>query len=479
MDGTTQRQDRAPEELRPHDAQRLTRLAQAALALVDAQDVGALITVVAEQGLAALGCAGGSVAVPDPDDPSVLVSHVTSSYGEQVQADYVRLSVDDALPVCVAARERRTVLLPDGAASAAFSPGMAAVNEATGSVAWASVPLVAGDRLLGVLTAGWERPQGFAADQVALLHAFAAQCAQALARVEALAERRSAAAAVARMSESLQRSLLTEVPQPDHLQLVSRYVPAAEQAQVGGDWYDAFMVGDGSMNLVVGDVSGHDRQAAVAMAQVRNVLRGVAHALVEPPAAVLSALDRAMHDLAVGALATAVLARVEQGPAEAERGERVLRWSNAGHPPPLLIEPGGRARLLVDGTGTAGVGPDLLLGMASGVERHDHVRTLVPGATVVLYTDGLVERRGEDLDVSLERLRRAGERLGGLDLNELCDALLRESGVAGGERAEDDVAVLALRAHREDTSRPAAAGPRVLPADLRRRREEDGGDDGA
>ena len=460
------------DELRPRAAERLTRLAQAALALLDAEDVGGLITVVAEQGLAALGCSGGSVAVPDPDDPSVLVSHVTASHGAQVQADHVRLRVDDTLPLCVAARERRTVLLPDERASTAFSPGMAAVNEATGSVAWASVPLVAADRLLGVLTAGWEDAQGFAADEVALLHAFAAQCAQALARVEALAERRSAAAAVARMSESLQRSLLTEVPQPDHLQLVSRYVPAAEQAQVGGDWYDAFVVGDGSMNLVVGDVSGHDRQAAVAMAQVRGVLRGVAHALVAPPAAVLSALDRAMHDLAVGTLATAVLARVEQkgagGAAPVRPGERLLCWSNAGHPPPLLIEPGGRAELLVDGTATVGVGPDLLLGLASEVERSDHVRTLVPGATVVLYTDGLVERRGEDLDVSLERLRRAGERLGGLDLDELCDALLRESGLVDGGRGEDDVAILALRAHPEDAPRPAVAGPRVL----RRRREQ-------
>ena len=468
MEETGDREDHLEDESQPLAARLLTRLSRAALALLDAEDVGGLVTVIAEQGLTALGCAGGSVALPDPEDPSALVFHVTSSYGPQVQADYVRLPVDHPLPPCAAARERCTVLLPDERASLAYSPLMAAAIRATGSIAWASVPLVAGDRLLGVLTAGWEQPQAFGADETALLHAFAAQCSQALVRVEALEGRRRAAGAVARMSEDLQRSLLTEVPQPDRLRLVSRYVPAAAQAQVGGDWYDAFVVGDGATSLVVGDVSGHDRQAAVAMAQVRGVLRGVAHALAAAPAAVLSALDAAMHDLAVGSLATAVLVRVEQDPERAARGERLLRWSNAGHPPPLLIEPGGRAELLVAGTGTEGVGPDLLLGLASRAERHDHVRTLVPGATVVLYTDGLVERRGEHLDVGLERLRRAGERLADLDLEDLCDALLAEAGLAGGRRGEDDVAVLALRAHPQGlgdgtgalAGRPIGAAPR-------------------
>ena len=242
------------------------------------------------------------------------------------------------------------------------------------------------------------------------------------------------------LAEELQRSLLTDLPRPEQLQITARYVPAADGAQIGGDWYDTFTVPDGSIRLVIGDVMGHDREAAVAMAQVRNVLRGITHALGDPPAAVLSALDRAMRDLAVGALTTAVLAEVEPDDVEpddveSQDGSHTLRWSSAGHPPPLVLGADGRAELLTRS-------PDLLLGLATGTDRHDHTVTLPPGATVVLYTDGLVERRGEDLDTGLERLRHTAEHLArrGLDLDGFCDALLTEL----GEDAEDDVALLAL-----------------------------------
>ena len=99
--------------------------------------------------------------------------------------------------------------------------------------------------------------------------------------------------------------------------------------QVGGDWYDAFQVSDGSTELVVGDVSGHDQEAAAVMAQVRNVLRKIAHRMVAP-AAVLTALDQAMRDLAVGSPVTAIIAKVEQTPSEAAAGLRTFRWFNAG-----------------------------------------------------------------------------------------------------------------------------------------------------
>jgi serine phosphatase RsbU (regulator of sigma subunit) len=250
----------------------------------------------------------------------------------------------------------------------------------------------------------------------------------------------------------LQRSLLTEPPEPDHLEVAVRYVPAASEAQVGGDWYDAFLLGDGRTALVIGDVTGHDRYAAAAMAQVRNVLRGVAHCRQETPAAVLSALDRALRDLAVDTLATAVLATVEQCPEEAERGVRRLRWSNAGHPPPLLIAPDGVVTVLERE-------PDLLLGLDPAAPRTDHVQELPPGATVLFYTDGLVERRGASLDAGLDWLVCAVGRWAQLPLEELCDRLLGE--LSGG--VEDDVALLAVRAHPDDRPRPAEAGEEWLP----------------
>jgi serine phosphatase RsbU (regulator of sigma subunit) len=283
--------------------------------------------------------------------------------------------------------------------------------------------------------------------------AFAAQCAQALDRIQTRQAEQAAHRRVRRLSETLQRSLLTDPPQPDHLQIAVRYLPAAKQAQIGGDWYDAFVLVDGSTTLVVGDVAGHDRNAAAAMAQVRNVLRGVAHTLREPPAAVLASLDRAMRDLQVGSLATAVLARIEQTAPDAERGVRVLRWSNAGHPPPLLLDVDGAATLLT-------TEPDLLLGLDPSTPRADHEHPVRPGATVLLFTDGLVERRGACLDEGLEWLRATAASHADLPLEQLCDALLAE--LLGG--LEDDVALLAIRAHPQDRPRPPEAGPEKLPA---------------
>jgi serine phosphatase RsbU (regulator of sigma subunit) len=335
---------------------------------------------------------------------------------------------------------------------ALFGPGVArdALYElAPGSVA--VLALRAHGRTLGLVTlfaaAGSDRPTDL---DLATAGEAAERAGLALDNARLYAQQRD-------LAEGLQRSLLTPPPQPDHLEIVVRYQPAAEQAQVGGDWYDAFMVADGTTTLVIGDVIGHDTAAAAAMGQVRGVLRGVAHSVDDSPAGVLSALDRAMFDLDVGSLATAVLAKIEQTVEDAARGVRVLRWSNAGHPPPLLIDTAGEG-----GAGTAtllaGI-PDLLLGLDARTARTDHEQVLRPGATVLLFTDGLVERRGASLDDGLEWLRTTAASLGGLPLEELCDALLE--GVA--ERLEDDVALLAVRAHPEGRPRPAEAGPERLP----------------
>jgi Stage II sporulation protein E (SpoIIE)/PAS fold len=264
-----------------------------------------------------------------------------------------------------------------------------------------------------------------------------------------------AAASSRSMSESLQRSLLTSPPQPDHLQIAVRYLPAAQDAQIGGDWYDAFLTQDGATCVSVGDVSGHDQQAAATMGQVRNLLRGIGYTLGDPPGVVLSALDRSLRDLGVGALATCVLATVEQDEHDAELGVRRLRWSSAGHLPPLVVHSDGSAELLVRE-------PDLLLGLDPTVHRGDHVTVLEAGDTLLLYTDGLVERRDAALDEGLAWLVGAAAGWAGEDLETLCDSLL--DAVRGAR--EDDVVVLAIRAHPQDRPRPVEAGPERLLADL-------------
>ena len=440
-------------------SRRLAALAEVALELASAETVEQLTDIVVDSGVAALGADGGAVGVLDITGTRLRLS-ITDSLGTEARRVYSDLPLHTALPATVAARTGKPVLLGNRTAGLAWSPEMAGVYETVGKEAWAAVPLYLGAVRLGSITVSWDSPQDFAAGDIALLNAFAAQCSSALDRLLRRQAERASAAAARQMSKALQVSLLTTPVQPDHLQITARYMAAARGVQVGGDWYDAFQVSDGSTQLVVGDVSGHDRDAAAAMAQVRNVLRGIAHRMVAPPAAVLTALDEAMRDLAVGSLVTAILAKVDQSPAEAAAGLRTLRWSNAGHPAPLLISPDGVAEVLARDV-------DLLLGVTPERPRRDHEQTLEPGSTVLLYTDGLVERRGSSLDEGTELLRRTASRLANaeLTLDQLCDTLLAELGGA----FDDDVALLAVRAHPEDRPRPPEAGPSVEPADLRGR----------
>jgi serine phosphatase RsbU (regulator of sigma subunit) len=407
---------------------------------------------VVEHGTTVLGARGGAIAVVDDEDPAVLRLDITEGLGATAQRTYRRLSLTDPMPVSIAARTRRAVVTHDAAESVALTPLMAQVIADTGCQAWFAVPLESGGRLVGSLVVGWAEPQEFGPAEHEVVVAFAAQAAQALDRVQTRVAERSALTALAGTVEALQRSLLSAPPEPDHLEVSVRYLPAARQAQVGGDWYDSFVLADGRTALVIGDVTGHDSIAAAAMAQVRNVLRGVAHSGGGTPAQVLTGLDRAMRDLAIGTLATAVLATVEQTDADAARGDRVLRWSNAGHPAPLLLRPDGTVEVLERR-------PDLLLGVDPDARRADHLQVLEPGSTVLLYTDGLIERPGVPLDEGEAWLAGLLHELRHLPLEELCDRVL---GALAG-RVDDDVALLAIRAHPEDRPRPAEAGPTVLP----------------
>ncbi len=314
------------------------------------------------------------------------------------------------------------------------------------------VPLLAGarhrgQRTLGALVLVWPTPRDTSdpADQ-ALWTALADYTAQTLARVVNATQRRAGA-------EQLQRSMLTALPEPDHLEIRARYVPAARGEEVGGDWYDAVLSPDGATTLVIGDVTGHDMAAAAQMGQLRSVLRTLVDAFDESPAALLDRLEPANQRLGVHALATAVVARIEQDPdqdvAAGGRGWRRLRWSNAGHPCPVLLHRDGRTEALQTDN-------DLLLGLNTGHPRHDHVHDLPPGSLLLLYTDGLVEHRGRSLDDGLAELRRVLSQHADVPVTDLLDVLQRE---LIGPDPEDDCAVLAIRMHPEDRPRPTEAGP--------------------
>ncbi|WP_347058136.1 SpoIIE family protein phosphatase [Blastococcus sp. HT6-30] len=270
------------------------------------------------------------------------------------------------------------------------------------------------------------------------------------AELEALAARTAADRA---LSDRLQQSLLTPPPEPDHLQIAVRYSPAAHEAQVGGDWYDAFLQPDGATMLVIGDVVGHDSSAAAAMGQVRGLLRALAYAEENGPAATLTRVEHAARGLAVATLATAVLARIERHPDVPVSGRRLLRWSNAGHLPPILLAPDGTGTLLTSR-------PELMLGIDPDAPRSDQSVDLPDDHTLLLVTDGLVERRDIDLDAGIERLLDALRDLGATPLEELLDTVLAR---LVPEAGADDVAIVAVRAFPEDRPRPVEAGPNRLP----------------
>ncbi|GAB4080098.1 SpoIIE family protein phosphatase [Modestobacter muralis] len=420
------RELRTSVEREQRTARALAGLATTVSALAAAESVPELLELLFAHGREALHADTAAVALRAPGGGDL---RLTRDGGTGPRTGV--LPAGSPLPMAVAAAGRR-VLTADalGTGTADLLPGVRA---------WAALPLRAGGRLLGSWTVGWADPRPMDDDDVRVLEAYAAQCAQAVDRVTRLAEERRRASATRSLAESLQRSLLTDPPQPDHLGIAVRYRPAAQEAQVGGDWYDAFVSRDGATTLVVGDVTGHDRTAAAGMAQLRNLLRGIAHAVDGGPAEVLGALDRAVHDLQIPTLATAVLARVEQDPAQAADGERSLRWSNAGHPPPVLV-PAAGSPLLLDRP------RNLLLGVDPDARRTEHVLSLHPGDTLVLYTDGLVERRDSDLDEGLDRLVTAVTELAGESVETLADELLLRLAPEG----DDDVALLVLRVVPQD-----------------------------
>ncbi|POX42770.1 hypothetical protein C3486_03455 [Streptomyces sp. Ru73] len=232
------------------------------------------------------------------------------------------------------------------------------------------------------------------------------------------------------IAERLQHSLLPVLPEIPHLQMAARYAPSSMTAQIGGDWYDSFRVPNGDTALVIGDVTGHDLEAAIAMSQLRSMLRGIAIDRHEPPGEILRRLDMAQHSLHEESTATCIYALVS-GP---ESGPWELKHSSAGHLPPLLTTEDGDTRYL---GGAAG----LLLGMDPDLPRPHATDCLPPHSTVLLYTDGLIERRDESLNDAMARLRRHTAALARKPLDVFCDELL----IALSADNADDIALLAVR----------------------------------
>ncbi|MGW4383058.1 PP2C family protein-serine/threonine phosphatase [Kitasatospora sp. NPDC004531] len=228
-----------------------------------------------------------------------------------------------------------------------------------------------------------------------------------------------------------QRLLLPTLPDLSPFSAAAAYRTAAEPAGVGGDWYDAVILPDRACAAVIGDVVGHDLHAAAAMAQARNMLRALLYDRRSPPSSVLTQLDRTVQDITDLPVTTACLARIE--PDAAGDGWTVY-WSTAGHPPPLVLGPDGRTWYL-EGD------PGIPIGVDPTVPRPDHKHALPSGATVLFFTDGLVERPDRHLDEGLDALARIAAAHAGLPLDDLVRTL---ADLHPGD-GHDDMAVLAIR----------------------------------
>jgi len=228
------------------------------------------------------------------------------------------------------------------------------------------------------------------------------------------------------IAETLQRSLLPErLPRIDGLEIAARYLPAGRGAAVGGDWYDALERADGRIALVVGDVVGHGLRAAATMGQLRNAFR--AYGLTEAsPSQVMARVNRLVMSGEEEAMATVLYLVLDR-----ETGE--VTFASAGHPPPLV--------LTADGAHFLEGGRSVPVGAAEPGVFREATADLPPGASLLLYTDGLVERRDTPLEDRLDDLAEAaGQAEGGLEA--LCDSVLER--VLGQRVPSDDVALLAV-----------------------------------
>jgi serine phosphatase RsbU (regulator of sigma subunit) len=230
-------------------------------------------------------------------------------------------------------------------------------------------------------------------------------------------------------SEQFQRLLLPRLPDSTPFDTAAVYRPAAEPNQLGGDWYDALPLPDGALAVVIGDVAGHDLTAAATMASTRNMLRALLFDRLTSPSAVLTQLDRTLQAITDSTVITTSLARIESHGAAWR-----IRWSSAGHPPPLLITKEGRAEYLL-------TEPDVPLGVDAGQPRNDATRHLPPEATVVFFTDGLVERTAYSIEQGLQELAELAAERVTLPLQEYVQFLADHHPGDG----HDDVAILALR----------------------------------
>ncbi|HEV2062154.1 MAG TPA: SpoIIE family protein phosphatase, partial [Solirubrobacteraceae bacterium] len=388
---------------------RITDAALAPLALDDLlRELLARITDV-------LGVDAAAVVLGEGDEGQVVVQAAgeAATYVEQHGA-----GIESSLATRIL-RERRAIVVPDTAREPELSdhPLGRAVRSLLG------VPLLVDGRPIGALQVGTLFARRFTEDDVDLLQLAADRAALAIERVRFFERQHG-------IAEELQRSLLPEsLPEVPGLTMAARYFAGGAGTRVGGDWYDAVALPGGRVAVVIGDVAGRGVDAAAMMGQLRSALR--AYALEgASPARALERLNRFLLSLAWDSMATALVLVLE--PATGR-----ITYANAGHPPPLVVGADGATRSLNESLSVP-------LGALDVPGYTEAGAVLEPGASLALYTDGLVEQRDQLIDAGIERLEQAFASASDAAPDGMCERII--AGTLGEQGSNDDVTLLVVQA---------------------------------
>lgn len=379
-------------------------------------DINAVAHVVAQNAPALIGATSGRVVVID-GDRFVFIGDSTDS-----TAPLDSISMSTPCAALTAVRRMEPVLFTSRADYLAAFPDWERVYTAIDAEAAAVFPMAAHGTPIGALMFFYQRARRFSESEIVLGRQLAHEVAAALERAQ-LREGEQAAAI------KLQESLLGPRVLVRGVGHEARYLPAEASLHVGGDWYTAQRLSDGRVGIAVGDVVGHGLDAAIVMGQLRSALTAYAgHATTTSET--LTYLDDFARAVPGAESASIALARVDVW-------SHQIEYSLAGHPPPVLVSPTGKVELLDDAVGWP------LAVRDDSTARPMAAKPFPPGAMVLLYSDGLIERRNESLDIGLDRLCRVVERNWNRPLSALCDAVT--ASLLAGRHRTDDAAVLALR----------------------------------
>jgi GAF domain-containing protein/anti-sigma regulatory factor (Ser/Thr protein kinase) len=392
------------------------RLQEVTAALSAATTVLDVSTACLERALESLGAEAGFVVLTGPTG-SRAVELVTSSGYDDDELDAWRAhDLDSDVPFAQAIATGEPVWALSNDEMSAFTD----VRE-TRAAGWITFPLVTRGGARGALHLSLRSPRSVTEEERAWLQSMVAQCGLALERATQYEVEQT-------IAETLQRSVLpSSLPRVDGVELAARYLPGSAQLDVGGDWFDALQLPDGKLGLVVGDVVGKGVEAAASMAQLRNAIRAFSVDRLKP-SSVLVRLNKLADEVLDTSFATLAYLTLEPGTG-------VCRLSSAGHPPPAVAHADGRVELVEGARG-------LPLGTGIRTTYRLHTFELPPGSVVVMYTDGLIERRGRSVDEGLDRLQSALASAP-KDPDRLLDHILEH--VVGDDERADDIALLAAR----------------------------------